>query len=961
MRVSAASRTRRETPSGIHVSTAAGAVPVLPFLVHIYSAPPSIPPAFIISAPAMSGTLFKLTKPPDGLTRRVLFSPGPMPTWDQLAERIESLYDIPKNDVGVSYLDTDGDEVTLSSNDELQDYYSFNLPLKGFGATGDAMKAIRFTVRDLSARDSDKPLPQTPRTASAVGNNRNTFGASNTFLNAYDSTEDWQHIPSYPGGIPQSFLIPIVPEDSPAPHAHLEVVESDVSVKDDGKDTASTVSGTTYDGVTVDKGKQRATVEDVTDNDSDDRASTVSMVAEDSPYKQPIHVASHVSTEDIFGTRKATPLSRPSTAGDVTPKPSEKEVAPEAEVDDPPLPELEDIPAAPTNNASLTNDIAQLLNMFSTVLASHPELSEGVRNVVRNATSGAYWTAHREAVSRAAEEIRRNAEQGVGEARRAAEEAHRTAEEAAGRRVADALGSIARAIGSVTGVAATPAPAPADNEPVTSTPVNHNPPRNFAGGRPRPTPPGVGRRGTWHYGSFFGAREARNDPWDPRYDPFISDLGLLHRPSRSFAPPPPPPPMAHPGPVPPPGPPPPAGPPPPPGPFPPSMAFGTAHIPPPPPPPQPVPILPGSFPVHEAPYTGMNPARLARPHWPPPPTDFMRHWSSDDANPRNTGDLSTPHPPGSIYADGPSAAVGTDPNASAARELSAKEALQAAKEKYKAEKERYRREREMRRANRSRKMNSSGEEERYAAPDTSEDEDGSDADAPVPSQPPLKDDPKKDEPNYSQVRAPIDPQDHGASASSQSGTAEPAVQLVSNARGTFPQLEMFSVSPRRHHTIHGMGDRHRIIPGPPPPPPALAPPFAAPAPPPPGPPPHMRNPFTAVSPTSRVKLNITRRLADVRRSSPSIVPTLTVPSQMGFTSADYPGLSGKINVRASRIEEARQAKGELEAPREAEDSAVAEVLEELLSQPSRPSAAESSTAGPSTLRRSNTTVPGAWN
>jgi Wiskott-Aldrich syndrome protein len=33
-------------------------------------------------------------------------------------------------------------------------------------------------------------------------------------------------------------------------------------------------------------------------------------------------------------------------------------------------------------------------------------------------------------------------------------------------------------------------------------------------------------------------------------------------------------------------------------------------------------------------------------------------------------------------------------------------------------------------------------------------------------------------------------------------TDEPMTQIVSNARGTFPQLEMFSV-PRRHHTYSG--------------------------------------------------------------------------------------------------------------------------------------------------------------
>ncbi|EKM61283.1 uncharacterized protein PHACADRAFT_84808, partial [Phanerochaete carnosa HHB-10118-sp] len=45
------------------------------------------------------------------------------PTWDDLADRIQNLYGIPKDKVGVSYFDVDGDEITLSSQDELQDYY----------------------------------------------------------------------------------------------------------------------------------------------------------------------------------------------------------------------------------------------------------------------------------------------------------------------------------------------------------------------------------------------------------------------------------------------------------------------------------------------------------------------------------------------------------------------------------------------------------------------------------------------------------------------------------------------------------------------------------------------------------------------------------------------------------------------------------------------------------------------
>ena len=131
--------------------------------------PENIPPQYFICCT----TLFKFTKPPDGLTRRVMFYK--QPTWDELADKLQNLYSIPKDNVGVSYVDADGDEVTLSSQDELQDFYQLNLQaVRGFGQSGDAMKAVRFTVHDLSiVRDSnsDKPLPRTPSTGSNLNNN----------------------------------------------------------------------------------------------------------------------------------------------------------------------------------------------------------------------------------------------------------------------------------------------------------------------------------------------------------------------------------------------------------------------------------------------------------------------------------------------------------------------------------------------------------------------------------------------------------------------------------------------------------------------------------------------------------------------------------------------------------------------------------------------------------------------
>ncbi|KZT74525.1 hypothetical protein DAEQUDRAFT_196762 [Daedalea quercina L-15889] len=45
------------------------------------------------------------------------------PTWEELASRIENSYRIPPRESAVRYTDEDGDEVTINTGEELQDYY----------------------------------------------------------------------------------------------------------------------------------------------------------------------------------------------------------------------------------------------------------------------------------------------------------------------------------------------------------------------------------------------------------------------------------------------------------------------------------------------------------------------------------------------------------------------------------------------------------------------------------------------------------------------------------------------------------------------------------------------------------------------------------------------------------------------------------------------------------------------
>jgi hypothetical protein len=65
-------------------------------------------------------SLFKFTR--DRVTRRVTF-PTTNTTWLEIANKIEDLYGTPFDTVGVVYVDAEGDEITISTQEELLDYY----------------------------------------------------------------------------------------------------------------------------------------------------------------------------------------------------------------------------------------------------------------------------------------------------------------------------------------------------------------------------------------------------------------------------------------------------------------------------------------------------------------------------------------------------------------------------------------------------------------------------------------------------------------------------------------------------------------------------------------------------------------------------------------------------------------------------------------------------------------------
>ena len=76
--------------------------------------------AYYLTASMSPTVQLKFTK--DGITRCVAFTQ--LPSWLEISAKLTSLYGIPAEHVAISYIDGDGDEVTVSSQEELEAYYN---------------------------------------------------------------------------------------------------------------------------------------------------------------------------------------------------------------------------------------------------------------------------------------------------------------------------------------------------------------------------------------------------------------------------------------------------------------------------------------------------------------------------------------------------------------------------------------------------------------------------------------------------------------------------------------------------------------------------------------------------------------------------------------------------------------------------------------------------------------------
>jgi hypothetical protein len=367
----------------------------------------------------MSSVHFKLSIS-NGLTRRMSFPTRP--SWNELAARIQALFNIPRGRLGVSYVDSDGDEVTLSSEEELRDFYDTV-------DTGQGSQLVKFRVVELSSGRIVELMAEatTPPPRSSV---RNTFGGPSPLV--FEVDQDWERLPL--GGL----YIPSLDREN-SPHAFVEVMDDEVE------------SPPPIEGANMGKTRDLRTFVE------DDISSSASVIAEETPTKPPIHVQLHGLRPMDSTTFGLPPAASTPAHESVTSTPTAKAHprSPDS-FPDPPTPNLDD-PIDP--NIPLSNDLASLLNSLNSMFVEHPEVGQHLRTLLRNVRNGTYWDAQRDTVAQVAEDIQRVARDaqtavamGAQEVhRRAVHEArqvHQQAQQEAARRVTEAVGSILRVFGA---------------------------------------------------------------------------------------------------------------------------------------------------------------------------------------------------------------------------------------------------------------------------------------------------------------------------------------------------------------------------------------------------------------------------------------------------------------------------------------------------------------------------------
>ncbi|EJD52276.1 hypothetical protein AURDEDRAFT_111667, partial [Auricularia subglabra TFB-10046 SS5] len=391
---------------------------------------------------------FKLAKPGHS-TRKVSFEENP--SWMLLAHKAEELFRVPMEHLGLVYSDDEGDKITLSSQDELTEFYATARP------------PFKFVVKDLSSSQDPSVVDDDflSRAYSAIPGDRPKPPPS----------------PFNLGGIPLTFEV--IDDSFPIEllHAAANAGKAGSTAYVEEVGTASRRSTPKVpDDKDKGKGRMQPSVADFEDlGDAAELASHASMDgsfhADGDKNKPPVHVfdAKHDVTVTIE-EQKEDPTSFLQRVLDLGRRAREEGGAP-----DPPLAPIEDKPKAPPP-PSLVKDLADVMQQLALTTATQPELTESIRSMLRNVAEGAYW----------ANDTSRQLPNETDEAR-------------AGMRLADSLGDLFKALGA--GVAREVATALENGTPGPARP--RSPPRErrgwdrvrdrmFPNGIPRPPYPPYG-------------------------------------------------------------------------------------------------------------------------------------------------------------------------------------------------------------------------------------------------------------------------------------------------------------------------------------------------------------------------------------------------------------------------------------------------------------------------------------
>ncbi|KAH8835519.1 hypothetical protein DL96DRAFT_62472 [Flagelloscypha sp. PMI_526] len=445
--------------------------------------------------------LYKLSRRvgQEGEETRRLSIPGPPLAWYELSQQLSSLFNIPVNQVAVRYKDEEGDMITLSSETELEDYYA-SLQIQ-------SSDTVKFVVFNLSSSRVPSMAADSTRAPSRASDfdpteaNRDTFGAAPDHPLAFDLDGPWERILAPGADLHMPFGLAKTDSDR-FEELSTTTMSSVVKPVDlDALSNHSDSSGTTVPPPSQNKGKARASsfVGLEATNNQYGLWSTNSLLASQAPPKQTVHILNVADDDEPdFGLHNSsTPKVN---VGNLRPVeslgslPEAEPLLPTQEVPDPPEADIHSHNAVPPAPApSFANDLSQFLNSFSAAVASHPELSEGLRNLVQNTTSGAYWAAHQAAMSDMASRL----------SSRTADEMQR-AEQDAYRRTTEILGTLFRTLAA--GVTNNPEASQNEGENADPPPAETGTAREPVDGPPVPPPP----PGNW--GHWFPGRHSM-PPW----------------------------------------------------------------------------------------------------------------------------------------------------------------------------------------------------------------------------------------------------------------------------------------------------------------------------------------------------------------------------------------------------------------------------------------------------------------